>query len=556
MATPTYSGLSYTFYSGDGTTKNFGTLFSYIDKAHITITVATVVQTEGTDYEILNEAVLFTEAPASTAEIRIRRVTPRQYSARAVDFKSFGSITETEMDLNQKQVWFMIQESLEEDDGGEINPNAEYLQWDPTGASWTAIRSAALQRIANVDSPDTATDAATKGYVDDIAEFGIAGIPQAWEFVGTGATGDFSLSGGVSLNAYYLVVAIEGVVQRPITDFIVTPGDPASTLSFGAAFPEVGTVISVQNFGKARFLNTLILSENSVGSFEIKTDGVTAINLADDAVDTAAVLDAAITTDKVADAAVTEAKLADDTVSFDKLKDTGFVTPAPLGSFDQYLKVDKDTGNITVSSALTADLGDWLTALGNVPLSALAAPTTNINLNSKLINSLGTPATGTDAATKAYVDAQVSSGVGSKIDLVYTAGALGGSYYVPIWTTNGPSWHDASTYLYYTVTLTNVQWNSNDWIYLEISTNGTTWVNVHRDHSSRRHDTDFPFTYSWYFNIPADSSTKFHTNFLIGNSGGGHYNHSVYGIPNYMRFRFETQPISGSARVLVYGHKI
>lgn len=557
MATPTYSGLSYTFYNGDGSTKNFGTPFSYIDKAHITVTVDNVTKTEGTDYEILNEATIFTTAPAASAEIRIRRVTPRQYSARAVDFKSFGSITETEMDLNQKQVWFLIQEALEEDDGGEINPNAEYLQWDPTAAVWTAIRSAALQRISNVDSPSTATDAATKGYVDDIAEYGIAGIPQAWEFSGTGATGDFLLSGGVDINAYYLVVAIEGVVQRPNVDFSVTPGNPASTLTFGANFPANGTSISVQNFGKARFLNTLIISENSVGSFEIKTDGVTAVNLADNAVDTAAVVDAAVTTDKVADAAVTEAKIADDSVSFDKLKDTGFVSPAPLGSFDQYLRVDRNTGNITVSSALTSDLSDWLSALGNVPLSTFAAPTTNLNLNSKLINNLATPATGTDAATKAYVDAQTTAGTGSKIDLVYTIGGLPTSNYINTWSGGVPAWHDPTTYLYYTVTLTGLYWASNGWIEQHISNDGVNFQWMHRSQSDRPADTDYPFTYSWILNFPESGSKKMHTNFLMGDSSGDHNNHTLYGVPTDHKFWFNASPqIASGARILIYGHKI
>lgn len=555
MATPTYSGLSYTFYDGDGSTTNFGTLFNYIEESHITVTVAGAAQDPGTDFEVLNEAIVFTTAPASGAEVRIRRVTPRQYSARAVDFKSFGAITETEMDLNQKQVWYLIQEALEEDDGGEINPNAEYLQWDATAGYWTALRSAATQRIANLSSPSTASDAATKGYVDDIAEYGIAGIPQAWQFTGTGTTGDFTLTGGVNLNAYYLIVSIEGVVQRPNVDFTVTPGATDSTLSFGTSFPANATAISVQNFGKARFLNTLILSENSVGSFEIQTNGVTAANLADDAVDTGAIQDGAVTTPKLADEAVTEAKIDDDSVTFAKLKDIGFTT-APGGSFDQYLKVDRTTGNVTVSSALAADLSDWLTQLGNVALNQLGAPTASLNLSNERIINLATPSSDSDAATKAYVDGSVTAGTGSKIDLVYTAGSLSGGQYINTWSGGNPSWYDNSTYLFYTVTLTNVRWGGNPWIYQEISTNGTDWSDLHRNAAQRYSDTDYPFTYSWVFNLPADGSTKINTNFLIGDSSGDSYTHSIYGVPAYHRFRFESPAIAAGARIMVYGHKI
>jgi hypothetical protein len=554
MATPTYSGLSYAFYNGDGSTTNFGTLFNYIDPSHITVTVDGVAQDQGTDYEVVNEAIVFTTAPPSGDEVRIRRVTPRQYSARAVDFKSFGAITETEMDLNQKQVWYLIQEALEEDDGGDINPNAEYLQWDAAAGVWTATRGGSNQRISNVESPDTADDAATKDYVDNIAEFGVAGIPQSWEFTGTGSTGDFTLTGGAYLNANYLVVAIEGVVQRPISDFTVIAGSTNSTLSFGANFPANGTVISVQNFGKARFLNTLILSENSVGSFEIKTDGVTAANLADDAVDTAAIQDSAVTTAKLNDLAVTEGKLADESVTFNKLKEAGFIT-APGGSFDRYLKVDKDTGAVSVSTALAADLSDWLTELGSVSLSSFAVPTGTLDMGNQRITNLAEPSVSDDGATKNYVDSAIGAGTGSKIDQVFTAGGLSGGAYINTWAGGTPSWYD-SAYLFYTVTLTNVRWGGNPFIYQEISTNGTDWSSIHRNVADRPGDTDYPFTYSWHFNLPADGSTKISTNFLIGNSGGDIFTHSIYGIPAYHRFRFESPTIQSGARIIVYGHKI
>lgn len=557
MATPTFSGLSYAFYNGDGSTTNFGTLFNYIDPSHIVVTVDGVTQDQGTDYEVVNEAIVFTTAPPSGDEVRIRRVTPRQYSARAVDFKSFGSITETEMDLNQKQVWYLIQEALEEDDGGDINPNAEYLQWDSTAGVWTATRGGSNQRISNVDSPDTATDAATKDYVDNIAEFGVAGVPQSWEFTGTGSTGDFTLTNGAYLNANYLVVAIEGVVQRPISDFTVIAGSTNSTLSFGANFPANGTVISVQNFGKARFLNTLILSENSVGSFEIKTDGVTAANLADNAVDTAAIQDSAVTTAKINDLAVTEGKLADESVTFNKLKETGFTT-APGGSFDRYLKVDKDTGAVSVSTALAADLSDWLTELATVSLSSFAVPTGTLDMGNQRLTNLAEPSVSDDGATKNYVDTAVGSGTGSKIDQLYTATYAAGQY-INFWSGGNPTWYD-SQYIFYTITMTNLRWagGGDKYIYQEISTNGTDYNYFYRSRSSRHSDNDYPTTVSWSLHLPSSSATKIAAQAMMSdnNSNPNHNNTSIYGIPAYHRFRFESPTIEAGTRIIVYGHKI
>jgi hypothetical protein len=554
MATPTYSGLSYTFYNGDGSTTNFGTLFNYIEESHITVTVDGVAQDQGTDYEVLNEAIVFTTAPPSGDEVRIRRVTPRQYSARAVDFKSFGAITETEMDLNQKQVWYLIQESLEEDDGGDINPNAEYLQWDATAGVWTAVRGGSNQRIANVEAPDTGTDAATKAYVDDIAEFGVAGVPQSWEFTGTGSTGDFTLTGGANLNANYLVVAIEGVVQRPITDFTVIAGSSNSILSFGANFPANGTVISVQNFGKARFLNTLLLSENSVGSFEIKTDGVTAANLADDAVDTAALQDSAVTTAKINDLAVTEGKLADESVTWDKIKETGFITP-PGGSFDRYLKVDKDTGAVSVSTALAADLSDWLTELGNVALNQIGVPSSNLNMNNKRINNLQTPGVSGDAATKGYVDSAVGSGTDSKVELVYTASLDAVNPTRTLWSGGTPSWV-SSDYMYYTLVLSQLRWDGNaaSYIYFQISSNGTDWQNLYRHSYDRGNSTDFLTTTEYTLTLPTDSSRK--ASMLALGDGGDMYSHTIYGVPAYLRLNRDNTDIPAGTRLIIYGHKI
>lgn len=560
MATPTYSGLSYTFYNGDGSTTNFGTLFNYIEESHITVTVDGVAQDQGTDYEVLNEAIVFTTAPPSGDEVRIRRVTPRQYSARAVDFKSFGAITETEMDLNQKQVWYLIQEALEEDDAGDINPNAEYLQWDAAAGVWTATRGGSNQRIANVDSPDTGTDAATKAYVDDIAEFGVAGIPQSWEFTGTGTTGDFTLTGGAYLNANYLIVAIEGVIQRPTTDFNVIPGSTNSVLNFGTNFPASGTVISVQNFGKSRFLNTLILSENSVGSFEIKNDGVEAANLADGAVSTGSIQDDAVTVDKIADNAVSESQLADESVSFNKLKEAGFIT-APGGSFDRYLKVDKDTGNISVSTALATDLSDWLTELGNVALNQIGAPTANVNFNNKKITNLQNPTVASDAATKDYVDVQTGLSGGSKTTLLHTfvmGGAVGGVD-TPIWSGGTPFWYDTS-YEYYTLILAQFRFGQTENLLMSIGNdtsnkyliNTASKVNVGALAVDRIENVH---TVKWTMTLP--KSNSYHMTITRDDMDGGSaiYDHPIYGVPNYLWFKTQFGTHYGG-RIMIYGHTI
>ena len=61
------------------------------------------------------------------------------------------------------------------------------------------------------------------------------------------------------------------------------------------------------------------------------------------------------------------------------------------------------TGVINIQSAMTFDAGQVLTGTGGLTMGS------NIDLNSQYINNLGTPVASTDAATKAYVDAQVDT---------------------------------------------------------------------------------------------------------------------------------------------------
>jgi hypothetical protein len=61
------------------------------------------------------------------------------------------------------------------------------------------------------------------------------------------------------------------------------------------------------------------------------------------------------------------------------------------------------TGVVNIQSAMTFDSGQVLTGTGGLTMGS------NVDLNSQYINNLGTPVASTDAATKAYVDAQVDT---------------------------------------------------------------------------------------------------------------------------------------------------
>lgn len=93
----------------------------------------------------------------------------------------------------------------------------------------------------------------------------------------------------------------------------------------------------------------------------------------------ASVADNAITTAKLADGAVTTLKLADNSVTTAKIVNGTII--------------DED---ISASAA--------------IQYTKIAAPTASVSFNNQKITNLGTPTSSTDAATKAYVDANAGAG--------------------------------------------------------------------------------------------------------------------------------------------------
>ena len=209
------NGNSYIFYLGNGSTTTYATDFDVIDPAHIVVQVDNAaVSTD--DYTYASGSIVFDTAPADQADIRIFRQTPR---SPLVDFRSFGAITEDEMDLNQTQLIYLAQEAFETDDSGAVTPGSEYLPWDSALGAWDATQAGVNRRVVNVEDPAQLDDAATKNYVDNAVQFGLTGTPQAWYFAPTTSTNDFTLTSGDGLDARYLIVSIDGVLQIPFQDY-------------------------------------------------------------------------------------------------------------------------------------------------------------------------------------------------------------------------------------------------------------------------------------------------------------------------------------------------
>ncbi len=142
---------SFVRYTGNGNTTAYSIPFSYRSTADLTAKIAGVATTA----YALNAAgttLTFNTAPASGAAIEIRRTTSQD--SRLTDYASGSVLTETDLDTDSTQAFFMGQEAID-DAGDVIKLSATNFQWD-----------AQSKRITLVADPTSAQDVATKNYLE------------------------------------------------------------------------------------------------------------------------------------------------------------------------------------------------------------------------------------------------------------------------------------------------------------------------------------------------------------------------------------------------------
>ena len=148
MATNTTN--TFTNHTGNGTEVNFSISFSYISILGIDVTVAGVLQTQGTHYSVNGQTITFVVAPANGAAIKFQRDT--DISLPVVDFQDGSVLTELDLDTGLRQVLFAQQENADETASGIVTD----------GNDLTANN----KRIKLVNDPVEAKDVVNKQYAD------------------------------------------------------------------------------------------------------------------------------------------------------------------------------------------------------------------------------------------------------------------------------------------------------------------------------------------------------------------------------------------------------
>ena len=378
---------SYVTQTGDGTEGPFSfSALDYLSVDHLVIKVDGTEKTLTTHYTISGTDVTFTSGnfPAADAVIKIQRDTPRTKATRVVDFADGAVLTEADLDNAHLQNLYIAQESFE--------TSGAVLIYDDSLAAYTADS----KEIKVLADPTTDASAVNRKYVTDVASFGVPGVPQQFNTTITDASTQFTLTDWDGVSQNMIVVALDGVVQIPGTDFSVAADGTDTVLTLVGITPPNPTILNVQNFGVAKSSSTL--SANSVTTATIVDTAVTTAKLGDDSV----------TTGKLADDAVTQAKIADDAVDFARLKDTDFI-PGTLANA-QPLMIATD-GDLSYRNLVVADVTDFNSTLNARAISGFGAATGNVimgdgSTNYKITN-LDAPTSAMDAARKAYVDGKI-----------------------------------------------------------------------------------------------------------------------------------------------------
>jgi hypothetical protein len=141
--------LSFVQYTANGSTDTFSISFPYLSTTHIEVRVDDVLET-GVTFPTPTTCLL-TSTPTNGQVVEVRRVTPR--ATPLVDFSDASTLTESDLDTNKNQLFYLTQEQIDTADTALI------LAGDGS-------YDAGSRKIKNVANPTNAQDAVTVNYLN------------------------------------------------------------------------------------------------------------------------------------------------------------------------------------------------------------------------------------------------------------------------------------------------------------------------------------------------------------------------------------------------------
>ena len=166
-------------YTGNGSNKLFSITFPYLDTADIDVFLNGTLQTVTTQYFFANATTIeFVTAPANGAAVRLDRSTDD--SALAATFFPGSSIKAADLNADFDQTLYVVQEL-----GNQLSNKV-----NKSGDTMSGNLAMSGNKVTGLGTTSSATDAATKQYVDDNAllysgspaftQDGVGAVPRSW----------------------------------------------------------------------------------------------------------------------------------------------------------------------------------------------------------------------------------------------------------------------------------------------------------------------------------------------------------------------------------------
>lgn len=365
MTTPT-TQLRYVLTSGTVATPvfSYGSIdtidaLNLTDAEQLVLTLNDTVLTLNTDFTVNEGTQQITLVGATAAGLAVDDVLVIKRSTKIdeayVDFENNSALDADDLDANNTQLLFLIQELRNLLDDGTITLNDVNLCWDAQNRRICNVADAVNNQDAvNLRQLLSAIEGAEIATVDNVG---------FWSFTGDGVETDFTLTGaGIGYNDdEEVLVFVGGVYQRPTTSYTVEDGDTANPyLSFSEAPANGVSICALTIYGLVKaVLQTEIIDGGS---------------------------------------------LAPDSVSLDAI-DWG------SGAAGRILVLDA-AGTPTLRVPVHTDITDFDAGVQANRLDQMAAPTASVSMNSQKITSLLAGTASTDAVNKSQMDAAIAAAVG------------------------------------------------------------------------------------------------------------------------------------------------
>jgi len=245
--------LTYSDYTASGSATTFAIPFDRISDSHVKVYSNYVLQTNG--YSVVGNNVVFSSAPTAGTIIRVRRISDA--TERVVDYVDGSRLSETDLDSDSKQAFYLIQEGRDINEDSLVKNSED--NWDASG-----------DKIINVGYPVSSADAATKSYVDatanNFASYGALNPFTRWAFTGNGTALAFPITGATLLTEEAYLVHINGTAIDPASYTVTT-----NTITFGSAVVNGGKGVVV-NLGYPKTDGNLAITTNFIANGAVTLD--------------------------------------------------------------------------------------------------------------------------------------------------------------------------------------------------------------------------------------------------------------------------------------------